>query len=202
MRILIADDHPLVRQGLRTVLESDEEMEVVGEAATGTQAVELAGALAPDIVVIDLQMPQLNGIDATRQILAKAPAVGVLVLTMFDDDASVFTAMKVGTRGYLLKGAERDEILRAVRSVASGEAIFGTADHATDDRLLRRIVGGHAGDVPTVRATASERCFVSSPGIERSGYRPALTVSGKTVSNHVSVSFSPSCRFQIRRRRS
>ena len=123
IRILIADDHPLFRAGLRTLLDSVADTEVVGEAATGEEAVELALALTPDVVVMDVNMPGLNGIDATRCILNESKDVHVLVMTMHDDDDAVFAAIRAGARGYLLKGAVQEETLRAIRSVANGEAI-------------------------------------------------------------------------------
>ena len=117
IRVLIADDHQLFRDGLRTLLGSAPDMELAGEAATGDEAVALAGESQPDVILMDIQMPGLNGIEATREIVQDSPHVGVLVLTMYDDDGSVFTAMRAGARGYLLKGAKYDEILRAVRAV-------------------------------------------------------------------------------------
>ena len=125
IRVLIADDHPVFRGGLRTLLSSLGEAEVVGEAATGAEAVKAAEELQPDVVVMDLHMPELNGIEATRQIVAHSPHIGVLVLTMFEDDDSVFAAMRAGAKGYLLKGADQDDIVRAIAAVGSGEAIFG-----------------------------------------------------------------------------
>ena len=125
IRILIADDHPLFRAGLRALLESVADTEVVGEAATGEEAVEMALALTPDVVVMDINMPGLNGIDATRGILDESDDINILVMTMHDDDEAVFAAIRAGARGYQLKGAAQDETLRAIRSVANGEAIFG-----------------------------------------------------------------------------
>ena len=125
IRILIADDHPLFRAGLCALLDSVADTEVVGEAATGEEAVEAAGALGPDVVVMDINMPGLNGIDATRQIVDSTEGVNVLVMTMHDDDEAVFAAIRAGARGYQLKGAAQDETLRAIRAVANGEAIFG-----------------------------------------------------------------------------
>jgi len=125
IRILIADDHPLFRAGLRALLESVADTEVVGEAATGEEAVEIALALTPDVVVMDINMPGLNGIDATRGILDESEDINILVMTMHDDDEAVFAAIRAGARGYQLKGAAQDETLRAIRSVANGEAIFG-----------------------------------------------------------------------------
>src|SRR5207249_2643054 len=123
--IIIADDHPLFRAGLRALLESVSDTEVVGEAATGEEAVEAALSLLPQVVVMDINMPGLNGIDATRRIVDAAEHVNVLVMTMQEDDDAVFAAIRAGARGYQLKGAAQDETLRAIRAVANGEAIFG-----------------------------------------------------------------------------
>jgi DNA-binding NarL/FixJ family response regulator len=125
IRILIADDHPLFRTGLRALLDSVPDTEVIGEAETGTEAVALARTLTPDVVVMDLNMPDLNGIEATRQIVRDTRDVHVLVMTMHEDDESVFAALRAGARGYQLKGAIQDETLRAIRAVANGEAILG-----------------------------------------------------------------------------
>jgi DNA-binding NarL/FixJ family response regulator len=127
IRILIADDHPLFRTGLRSLLESVPDTEVVGEAETGAEAVKLARTLTPDVVVMDLNMPDMNGIVATRQIVRDTQDVHVLVMTMHEDDESVFAALRAGARGYQLKGAVQDETLRAIRAVAHGEAILGPA---------------------------------------------------------------------------
>ena len=127
LRVLVADDHPMFRSGLRATIDSMEGVEVVGEAATGTQTVRAARELRPDLIVMDLHMPELDGIQATRRILDQNPAVAVLVLTMLEDHDSVFAAMQAGARGYLLKGADHDDITRAVRGVAHGEVIFGPA---------------------------------------------------------------------------
>ena len=115
VRTLIADDHPIFRGGLRTLLSADDLVDVVGEAVNGSEAVALAEELQPDVVVMDIQMPELNGIEATRQIVSRSPHVGVLVLTMFEDDDSVFAAMRAGARGYMLKGAGAGDIARAIR---------------------------------------------------------------------------------------
>src|SRR5512136_1210052 len=124
LRLLIADDHPVFRHGIRTLLEARPGLQVVGEATTGQEAVELAQALQPDVVLMDLRLPGLNGIDATRAIMRANPEIRVLMLTMFEDDASVFSAMRAGARGYLLKDADKAEVLRAVEAIGNGEAIF------------------------------------------------------------------------------
>jgi DNA-binding NarL/FixJ family response regulator len=123
-RVLIADDHVLFRDGLRTLLLTAPELELVGEVGTGEEAVALAAELQPDIVLMDLQMPGLNGIDATRRIVAESPHISVLMVTMFSDDRSVFAAMRAGARGYILKGAGHAEMLAAIRAVAAGAAMF------------------------------------------------------------------------------
>ena len=125
IRILIADDHAGFRSGLAALLETQPDLELVGEAETGDVAVAQALALQPDVVLMDLNMPGLDGIAATRRIVDTSPHIAVLVLTMADNDAAVFDALRAGARGYLLKGADRVELTRAVRAVASGEAIFG-----------------------------------------------------------------------------
>src|SRR6266705_6574276 len=124
LRVLIADDHPLFHKGMRALLTATPGTEVVGEATTGQEVIELAAALQPDVILMDLHMPGLNGIEATRQILHTSPHIGILVLTMFEDDDSIFAAMRTGARGYLLKGADQTEIVRAIKAVDSGEAIF------------------------------------------------------------------------------
>src|SRR6266700_4922996 len=125
IRVLIADDHPVFRYGLRALLLTEATtMEMVGEAITGEEVVTLAAQCVPEVILMDVNMPGLNGIEATRRILAATPQVGILMLTMFDDDESVFAAMRVGARGYLLKGAEGEETLRAIKAVGQGEAIF------------------------------------------------------------------------------
>src|SRR4051812_42122925 len=127
IRVLIADDHTLFRDGLRALLSSIADVEVAGEAATGDEAIARATEVRPDVILMDIQMPGVNGIEATRRVLAARPATGVLMLTMFEDDDSVFAAMRAGARGYILKGADQAEMLRAIRAVASGEALFGPA---------------------------------------------------------------------------
>lgn len=124
LRVLIADDHPLFREGLRTLLGSAPDTELVSEATTGKEAVSMAAELRPDVVVMDIKMPGRGGIEATRDIVSASPEVQVFVVTMFDDDATVFSAMRAGARGYVLKGANYQEMLRAIRAVGNGEAIF------------------------------------------------------------------------------
>jgi DNA-binding NarL/FixJ family response regulator len=190
VRILIADDHPMFRDGLRAVLDATEAIDVIGTAGTGIEAVELAAALQPDVVIMDIHMPELDGLQATRRIVAESPHIGVLVLTMFGEDESIFQAMRAGARGYLLKGADQSDIVRAVRAVAAGDAIFGPA-------LARRLMGffdsgGGGAALPFSELTAREREVLElvAKGMSNPEIAKALFVSGKTVRNHVSNIFS------------
>lgn len=126
MRILIADDHPLFRGGVRNLIQTTDDMEIVGEAATGEEAVDKANALRPDIVLMDIRMPGMNGVEATKKIKETMPQVHVLILTMFKDDQSVFTAMRVGARGYILKDSNEEELLQSIRMVGGGGVVFGS----------------------------------------------------------------------------
>jgi DNA-binding NarL/FixJ family response regulator len=191
LRILIADDHPLFRKGMRTLLTATPGMEVVGDAATGQQAIELAASLQPEVIIMDLQMPGLNGIEATRQILQSRQEIRILVVTLFEDDASVFTAMRVGARGYILKDAKEEEILRAVRAVGSGEAIFSPAIAA---RLMTFFATTRSGVAKELFPQLSERereiLQLIARGSTNSDIARSLSLSVKTVSNYVSTILS------------
>jgi DNA-binding NarL/FixJ family response regulator len=188
LRVLVADDHPVFRDGLRALLAATPETEPVGEAATGEEAVAATLELQPDVVVMDLHMPSLNGIEATRQIVATSPHVAVLVLTMLEDDESVFAAMRAGARGYLLKGAGQDEIARAIQAVASGEAIFGPA---IAERVLEYFSAPRSHE-PFPELTARERELLELIAQGRSNQEIArhFVLSPKTVRNHVSNIFT------------
>ncbi len=187
LRILIADDHLLFRDGLRALLTAAPDTELIGEAATGIEAVALASDLQPDVVVMDLQMPELNGIEATRRIVHTSPHVGVLVVTMFEDDGSVFAAMRAGARGYLLKGAKYDEMLRAIRAVGGGEAIFSPAIAA---RLMDYFTSFRQPTIPQAFPELSERereiLDLIAQGQKNADIADRLFLSPKTVRNHVS----------------
>ena len=127
IRILIADDHTLFREGLVALFDSLPEIEVLGTVADGHAVIQAADELQPDVILMDIQMPGVNGIEATRQIVQRSPHIGVIVVTMFEDDDSVFAAMRAGARGYVLKGADQQDILRAIQAVARGEALFGAS---------------------------------------------------------------------------
>src|SRR6266699_2074378 len=127
LRVLIADDHPLFRHGLFALLNVSPDFEVVGEATSGEEVVTMAAKLQPDVILMDIHMPGVNGIEATRRILHTSPNIRILIITMFEDDASVFTAMRAGARGYVLKDAQKADVLRAIRAVGCNEAIFSPA---------------------------------------------------------------------------
>jgi DNA-binding NarL/FixJ family response regulator len=189
IRVLIADDHPLVRQGLQAALAPVPEVEVVAEAATGAAAIREALLHQPDVVVMDLQMPELNGIEATRELGRALPSAAVLVLTMFDDDDWVFAAMRAGARGYVLKGAEHHEIARAILAVAAGEAIFGPA---VATRVLAYFAAPPATPTPFPELTAREGEVLDLIAAGQTNHQIAdqLGLSGKTVANHISAIFA------------
>jgi DNA-binding NarL/FixJ family response regulator len=189
IRVLIADDHPLVRQGLQAALAPMPDVEVVAEAATGQAAVREAVLHRPDVVVMDLQMPELNGIEATRELARSVPTAAVLVLTMFDDDDSVFAAMRAGARGYVLKGAEQQEIARAIAAVAAGQAIFGPA---VATRVLAYFATPPVTPTPFPELTAREREVLDLLAAGRNNHQIAdqLGLSAKTVANHISAIFA------------
>jgi DNA-binding NarL/FixJ family response regulator len=191
LRVLIADDHPLFRNGMRALLNSVLDLEVVGEATTGDEVIILAAALQPDVILMDLQMPGVTGIEATRRILLTSPHVYVLVVTMFEDDDSVFAALRAGARGYVLKGATPDEMLRAIRAIGSGEAIFSPA-------IAQRLIDYFGAPRPATPVPAfpdlTEREQEILARIARGQSNPdiarQLIISLKTVRNHVSNIFS------------
>lgn len=187
IRVLIADDHPLFRSGLRASLAEADDVEVVGEAGDGLSAVAAALEHSPDVVLMDLQMPGMNGVDATRRIVGARADIGILVLTMFEDDGSVFAAMRAGARGYVLKGAGQADVLRAIRTVACGEAIFGAA-------VARRLLGylSEPQQAPFPELTQREREVLEllAAGKSNQAIAADLFLSLKTVRNHVSNIFT------------
>ena len=186
IRVAVADDHPVVRDGMRMLFASRDDVEVVGEAGTGDEIIAVVRSTRPDVVIMDVHMPGMNGIEATRRIVEEHDAVGVLVLTMYDDDDTVFGAMRVGARGYLLKGAEQDEIVRAVTAVARGEAIFG-ASVAT--RILSYFAHPPAGPekaFPELTPRELEILDLVASGRNNAVIARNFGVSAKTVANHVS----------------
>ena len=190
IRLLIVDDHPAFRRGLELMLSDVDDIEVVAQAASGEEAVELAAQATPDVVLMDLRMPGLDGIESTRRLKRLRSSLSVVVLTMFEDDVSVFAAMRAGARGYVLKGADQDEIERAVRAAAAGEAIFGPA---IADRVILHFAQG--GDHPRATfpsLTQREREVLSliANGKGNAAIAHELGINLKTVRNHVSNVFT------------
>jgi len=190
LRVLLADDHAVVRRGIAALLSSVGGIEVAGEAATGSEAIREAQLVRPDVVVMDVRMPDMDGVEATRGLAAALPECAVLMLTMFDDDETVFAAMRAGARGYLLKGAAQDDILHAIRSVAAGHVVLGPGiarrllDQATEPR-------GPSPD-PFPELTARERQILDliAAGRGNGAIAAELGVATKTVVNHVSAIFA------------
>jgi DNA-binding NarL/FixJ family response regulator len=191
IRIVIADDHTLLRDGLRALFSSVPDIEVVGEAETGSEVIARASELHPDVILMDIQMPGVNGIQATRQIMNTNPEIGVIVVTMYEDDDSVFAAMRAGARGYILKGADQDEMLRAIRAVAQGEALFGP-DIAT--RLMNFFASPKPTEqtpvFPELTLREHEVLELIAQGLNNPQIAVRLSISEKTVRNHVSNIFN------------
>jgi DNA-binding NarL/FixJ family response regulator len=189
IRVVIADDHPVVRDGLSALLSSVPSITVAGIAANGREAVRAAVTLRPDVLVMDIQMPELTGIAATREIVRVAPDVAILMLTMFDDDDSVFAAMRAGARGYVLKGAQQDEIVRAIQAVAAGEAIFGPA---IARRVLGLVCAPAASGAPFEGLTSREREVLDliAAGLRNADIAARMSISAKTIANHISAIFA------------
>ena len=188
IRVLIADDHPVYRDGLASLLEPMTDLEVVARAADGVEAVEQTLATRPDVVIMDLQMPRLNGIDATRQVLAELPDTGVLVITMGEDESTVFTAVTAGARGYLLKGADADEVVQAIRTVHNGGVVFGAS---LAQRIARVFAAGPSSRAPEAFPELSERereiLDLVAAGLSNPDIAARLYLSPKTVRNNVSA---------------
>ncbi|CAA9471547.1 MAG: hypothetical protein AVDCRST_MAG05-600 [uncultured Rubrobacteraceae bacterium] len=194
IRVLVADDHPVFRRGMRAILGAEEEIELVGEAMDGEEAVALALELRPDVILMDLNMPGVGGIEATRRVLEAGPETAVLMLTMFEDDKSIFAAMRAGAHGYVLKGADGAETLRAIRAVANGEAIFSP-------EITRRLTGYFAAPEGEPRTAATqafpnlterehEILTLMAEGLTNTAIASRLYLSPKTVRNYVSSIFT------------
>jgi DNA-binding NarL/FixJ family response regulator len=193
INVLIADDHVFYREGVRALLSNSAEITVVGEASNGEEVIAKAAELRPAVVLMDLKMPGMNGIDATRRIHEVNPKIGVLVITMFDDDDSVFAAMRAGARGYLLKDADKDELVRAIVAVERGEAIFSPA---IAQRMIQYFTGSAAGHSSTKKGVSDEFAELTERELEildliaqgqnNSTIAIRLSLSIKTVQNYVS----------------
>lgn len=195
IKILVVDDHKLFREGLISLLNAASETAVAGEAATGAEAIAQAAAVTPHVILMDIQMPDMNGIEATRRILADQPTTRVIMLTMLEDDDSLFAAMSAGARGYILKGADKAEVLQTVTAVAEGQALFGPA---IAQRLLRffqanRPVAAEAAPTetfPDLTDREREVLALIAQGKNNSHIAEILVISPKTVRNHITSIFS------------
>lgn len=186
VRVLVVDDHQLFRDGLRALIDSVPDCELVGEATTGEDAVRLALELQPDVILMDVKMPDMDGIWATRQIVGTSPHIGILVLTMLEDDNSVFTAMQAGAQGYLLKGAGHDEMLRAIQAVAEGQAIFSPAIATRMMDFFNTMRPAKASNVfPELTNREREVLGLIARGSNNSEIAREPVISPKTVSNHI-----------------
>ncbi len=187
LRIMIADDHPLFRNGIASLLKATPQMEVVGEAATGEEIIQQAPILQPDVILMDLQMPDGGGIEATRRILQSNPLIRILIVTMFEEDASVFAALRAGARGYVLKDADEEEIVRATRAVGNGEAIFSPS---IAQRFLNFFASSQHPIPPSSFPDLTERerdiLHLIASGYNNTQIAERLTLSLKTVANYVS----------------
>ena len=195
IRVLIVDDHVLFREGVHAILKSVPDIEIVGEAGTGQEALALASDLIPDVILMDIQMPDLNGVEATRRILETQPDSGIIIVTMLEDDDSLFSAMQAGARGYVLKGADKAEMLKSIRAVAEGEALFGPA-------IATRLLNLFQDNRPQSKSASSLPLFPDLTEREREilaciargdtnvEIAERLTISLKTVRNHVSSIFN------------
>jgi DNA-binding NarL/FixJ family response regulator len=191
LRVLIADDHPLFRHGLSALLSASPDFEIIGEATSGEEVISLAARLQPDVILMDIQMPGVNGIEATRRILHTSPTIRILIITMFEDDASVFTAMRAGARGYVLKDAQKSDMLGAIRAVGRGEAIFSPA---IATRLIDFFNAPQFAMPPQAFPELTERereiLDLIAKGHNNSEIAARLVLSPNTVRNYVSNVFS------------
>lgn len=185
IRVLIVDDHEIVRRGLRSLLTTVDDIDVIAEAGTGTEAVAMAIDLVPDVVLLDLNMPDGNGIDATRDIAAALPSVAIVILTMYDDDDSIDAALRAGARGYLLKGAAQDDVAHAIRSASQGHVILG---QGAAQRLLARLTapGVTTPIFPELNERERDVLRLVAEGSNNQAIARTLGLAPKTIANHVS----------------
>jgi DNA-binding NarL/FixJ family response regulator len=190
LRIVVADDHAVVREGIRALLSAVDGYDLVGDVATGTEAVRAAVTLRPDVIVMDIQMPGMTGIEAAREIARVAPDVAVLMLTMFEDDESVFAAMRAGALGYVLKGAPPSDMIRAIEAVAAGEAIFGTG---VARRALAYLTAPRPDTMvafPELTPREREVLGLIATGLSNAAIAERLHLAPNTVGNHISNIFA------------
>jgi DNA-binding NarL/FixJ family response regulator len=194
IRVLVADDHPVFRRGMRAILGAEPDTELVGEATDGEEAISLALELQPDVILMDLNMPKVTGIEATQRILEANPNVAILMLTMFEDDKSVFAAMRAGAHGYVLKGADGAETLRAIHAAASGEAIFSPTITQRLTEYFATPRRDHMTSSDQIFSNLTEReheiLSLMAEGYTNNAIASRLYLSPKTVRNYVSSIFT------------
>lgn len=195
IRLLIADDHALFREGLQALFSATPDIEMVGQAAGGEEAVALAEETQPDVVLMDINMPGLNGIEATRRILRANPTTGVIMVTMLEDDASLFSAMRAGARGYVLKGAHHQELLGTIRAVAGGQALFGAPVAARIMNFFQTLETGSKPSLPEeafpeLTPRELEVLELIAQGANNRQIADTLVISSHTVRNHITSIFS------------
>jgi DNA-binding NarL/FixJ family response regulator len=187
LTVIIADDHQFFRDGVRALLDAQPDMECVGEAATGEEVIRLSAEVQPDVVLMDVQMPGMSGVEATRQIVISSPQIRVLVVTMFEDDHLVFAAMRAGARGYLLKGTRHEDMVRAIRAVGSGDAIFSPAIAAKlVDYFAALQLSSPTQVFPDLSSREREILALLAQGYKNAEIANRLVISPKTVRNYVS----------------
>ncbi|HTJ37002.1 MAG TPA: response regulator transcription factor [Dactylosporangium sp.] len=190
IRVLVVDDHPVFRSGLRNLVHDSDDLELVAEAADGDEAIARCREHEPDVVLMDIRMPGTSGVEATRRIVAEWPRVGVLMLTMLEDDTSIFAALRAGARGYVLKGAAPDEIVRAIVAVAAGEALFGPVVAAKIAMFLQPDVRTRSHPFPSLSSRERDILDLIAAGQSNPAIAEALALSEKTVRNNVSSIFA------------
>ena len=195
IKLMIADDHRLFREGLKALLAVTDDIEIIAEAEDGESALKKCHEAQPEVILMDINMPGLNGIHATQQILAKFPQIGIIMLTMLEDDASVFNAMRAGARGYLLKGADPKEVLSVIRAVAEGQALFGPAIATRlmnffKELSLKPIPTQSKANFPELTERELEILRLISQGLNNAEITQKLVLSPKTVRNHITNIFS------------
>jgi DNA-binding NarL/FixJ family response regulator len=187
IRVLIVDDHALFRDGLRAMIDATEEIILIGEAGSGQEAISLASELQPDVILMDIQMPGIDGIEATRQIITMSPHISILVVSMLEDDYSIFAAMRAGAKGYILKGAKHTDILRAIKVVTDGEAIFSPGIAIRLMEYFHKMQPVVPKQVfPELSEREREVLQLISQGLKNAEIAERLYLSPKTVRNHVS----------------
>ncbi len=195
IRVLIVDDHKLFREGLQAIFLAVQDIEIVGEAASGREAIALAQELRPDVILMDIQMDDLNGVEACKQILAVQPTTGIIMLTMLEDSDTLFAAICAGARGYVLKGADKAEVLKTIRAVAQGDVLFGSAVANRITSLFRNLGSAHTMErkpplFPELTERESEILNLIAEGLNNQDIAARLDITAKTVSNHVSAIFN------------